>query len=85
MFVHHLHPPGNITVVSELLKSGYKKIDVKNTSGQTALHIACMKGYNEITEMLIEHQANVEVQDEEGVTPLHVSPSSVVTAVLCLS
>lgn len=75
--------------MSELLKSGYKKIDVKNTTGQTALHIACSKGYKQITEMLIEHQANVEVQDEEGVTPLQVSPTlvlwSVTHAELCLS
>lgn len=37
--------------------------------------------------MLIEHQANVEARDEEGVTPLHVSlPSVVITyAVLSLS
>lgn len=77
-----------MTVVSELLKSGYKKIDVKNTTGQTALHIACTKGYKEITEMLIEHQANVEVRDEEGVTPLHVSPRVwrfISDALLCLS
>lgn len=74
-------------VVSELLRAGYKKIDLKSTTGQTALHIACSKGYKEITEMLIEHQANVEARDEEGVTPLHVSlPSVVITrAVLSLS
>lgn len=71
--LHRSTSQGNMIVVSELLKSGYKKIDVKNTTGQTALHIACIKGYKEITEMLIEHQANVEVRDEEGVTPLHLA------------
>lgn len=65
--------PGNIVVVTELLKAGYKKIDVRNNTGQTALHIASMKGYQEVAEMLLQHEANVEVRDEEGVTPLHVS------------
>ena len=78
-------------MVSELLKTGYKKIDVRNNTGQTALHIASMKGYQEIAEMLLQHEANVEVRDEEGVTPLHVSSIScgcysalVAMAVVCI-
>ena len=60
-------------MVSELLKAGYKKLDVRNSSGETALHIACKKGYQDIVEILLQYQANVEVRDEEGVTSLHVS------------
>lgn len=73
MLIDCIYLSGNIFVVSELLKTGYKKIDVKNSTGQTALHIACMEGYQEIVEMLLQYEANVEVRDEEGVTPLHVS------------
>ncbi|XP_069170662.1 tyrosine-protein kinase HTK16 isoform X2 [Procambarus clarkii] len=71
--LHRSTSQGNIIVVSELLKSGYKKIDDKNNNGQTALHIASMKGYEEITKMLLQSMASVEVRDEEGVTPLHLA------------
>lgn len=60
-------------VVSELLKSGFRKIDNKNNSGQTALHIASMKGHEDIAKLLLQSMAFVEVRDEEGVTPIHVS------------
>ncbi|KAK8723689.1 hypothetical protein OTU49_011493 [Cherax quadricarinatus] len=70
--LHRSTSQGNINIVSELLKSGYKKIDDKNNNGQTALHIASMKGHEEITRMLLQSMAFVEVRDEEGVTPLHV-------------
>lgn len=71
--LHRSASQGNIVVVTELLKAGYKKIDVRNNTGQTALHIASMKGYQEVAEMLLQHEANVEVRDEEGVTPLHLA------------
>lgn len=71
--LHRSTSQGNIIVVSELLKAGYKKIDVRNNTGQTALHIAAMKGYQEVAETLLQHEANVEVRDEEGVTPLHLA------------
>ncbi|XP_064105314.1 tyrosine-protein kinase Shark-like isoform X1 [Macrobrachium nipponense] len=71
--LHRSTSQGNITVVSELLKSGYKKLDDKNNNGQTALHIASVKGHVEITEMLIKASALIEVRDGEGVTPLHLA------------
>ncbi|KAK8723687.1 hypothetical protein OTU49_011493 [Cherax quadricarinatus] len=71
--LHRSTSQGNINIVSELLKSGYKKIDDKNNNGQTALHIASMKGHEEITRMLLQSMAFVEVRDEEGVTPLHLA------------
>ncbi|XP_068223675.1 tyrosine-protein kinase HTK16 [Palaemon carinicauda] len=71
--LHRSTSQGNINIVSELLKSGYKKLDDKNNNGQTALHIASMKGHVEITEMLLKASALVEVRDGEGVTPLHLA------------
>ncbi|XP_071521228.1 tyrosine-protein kinase HTK16 isoform X2 [Panulirus ornatus] len=71
--LHRSTSQGNITVVSELLKSGCRKIDDKNNYGQTALHIASRKGFIEITKMLLQFMACVEVRDEEGVTALHLA------------
>ena len=35
------------------------------------LHIAAQNGYLEIVELLLEHGANPNVQDNDGRTPLH--------------
>lgn len=61
-----------MTVVSELLKSGYRKLDAKNSSGQTALHLACINGNEEIVRLLLEAKINANVRDQEGLTPLQV-------------
>lgn len=39
--------------------------------GHTALHIACIFGYSDIVELLIEHHARVNVKDVTGKTPLY--------------
>ncbi|RXG54558.1 Tyrosine-protein kinase shark [Armadillidium vulgare] len=68
--LHRAVSQENIKVVSELLKSGYRKIDAKNNCGQTALHIACTKGNLELVRLLLEANANVDVRDQDGMTPL---------------
>lgn len=69
--LHRSTSQGNLIVVSELLKSGYRKLDVKDSNGQTALHIACMKGNDDIVKMLLNAQAGVQARDQEGLTALH--------------
>lgn len=66
---------GEFIVVSELLKSGYRNIDGKNQSGQTAVHLACQNGVESILKELIDKGANVNCRDKDGNTPLHVSIS----------
>jgi len=39
----------------------------------TALHICCKKGNKELTEILIEKGANVNVTNHHGITPLHIA------------
>ncbi|MFD0769878.1 ankyrin repeat domain-containing protein [Bacillus sp. CGMCC 1.60114] len=66
---------GHVEVVKELL--AYTDIDVNhmNNLGWTALMEAVLLGnggkeYQQIVQMLIEHNADVNIPDKEGVTPL---------------
>jgi ankyrin repeat protein len=42
-----------------------------SAGGMRPLHIAARNGYLEIVELLLEHGANPNVQDNDGRTPLH--------------
>ncbi|XP_058804945.1 tyrosine-protein kinase Shark [Phymastichus coffea] len=66
----------NYTVVSELLKCGYRSLDAKNQLGQTAVHLAAMDGTDEILTQLIQANASVNCRDTAGYTPLHYACQS---------
>lgn len=40
---------------------------------QTPLHLACTWGMENVVEALLEHKANINAQDMEGKSPLHVA------------
>ena len=63
---------GNLTVVSELLRGGYRSIDAKNEAGQTAIHLAASLGNTVILKLLIQGGGNVNIKDDLEMTPLHV-------------
>lgn len=69
--LHRATKEGDFTVVSELLKCGYRSLEAKNQNGQTAVHLASWYGRNEILSKLIDHGANVNCRDTDGYTPLH--------------
>lgn len=71
--LHRATENSNYTVVSEMIKCGYKNIDSKNEHGQTAVHLACLYAEANILEKLIEGGANINNRDTQGNTPLHVS------------
>lgn len=70
--LHRATKEGNLTVVTELLKCGYRNIDAKNQDGQIAVHLACRYQKEEMIQKLIDSGANVNCRDSEGNTPLHV-------------
>ena len=47
------------------------RFDVTNEDGTTPLHKADSGGYKEVTKLLIESGAEVDVADGNGRTPLH--------------
>lgn len=64
---------GNVTVVTELLRGGtYRSIDAKNEVGQTAIHLAASLGSSAILKLLLQSDGNVNVKDDDDLTPLHV-------------
>lgn len=46
-------------------------VDLTNTDGKSALHIAALKGNEELVRMLCDWGADVDLPDGEGNTPLH--------------
>lgn len=71
--LHRATDQGAYTVVTELLRTGYHGSLAKDQNGQTAVHLAAIKGENEILRHLIHHNVNVNLRDAAGFTPLHVS------------
>ncbi|XP_023237515.1 tyrosine-protein kinase shark-like [Centruroides sculpturatus] len=69
--LHRATREGDVTVVGELLKSGYHNLDAKNHEGQTAVHLASIIGHDEILLMLLQAGANANILDSSGLTPLH--------------
>ncbi|XP_055623942.1 tyrosine-protein kinase Shark isoform X2 [Toxorhynchites rutilus septentrionalis] len=69
--LHRATKESNYTIVSELLKCGYRNIDSKNQDGQTAVHLACLYADARILEKLIERGSNINNRDAQGNTPLH--------------
>ena len=50
------------------------------TGGATALHRAAFMGHTSIVQLLLDHQANVMLQDSDGKTALHKVSSKIVSA-----
>ena len=69
--LHRAAREGNLTVVSELLRSGYRSIDAKNEAGQTAVHLAASLDARDVLKLLIDGGGNVNIKDDEDMTPLH--------------
>eukprot|EP01130_Rhizamoeba_saxonica_P010969 TRINITY_DN4533_c0_g1_i1.p1 TRINITY_DN4533_c0_g1~~TRINITY_DN4533_c0_g1_i1.p1 ORF type:complete len:107 (-),score=30.32 TRINITY_DN4533_c0_g1_i1:148-468(-) len=63
-------------MVVSLLDQGNVTIDSVNESQSTLLHWAVDRGNLELTEILIDMGSNINFQNENGETPLHI-------AVLC--
>ncbi|KAK2710926.1 E3 ubiquitin-protein ligase MIB2-like isoform X2 [Artemia franciscana] len=68
----HLATLNNHRPVAELLLvQGLADPNITNTKGHTPLHLAVSQLHPSIVQLLVSHGANLNVQDEEGNTPLH--------------
>ena len=62
----------------ELIKTFHEKIpiDLKNKRGDTALHIACSKGFEATIKTLLICKASTDVKNNRNETPLHLAAYS---------
>ena len=57
--------------ITELLLKNNVDVNIKDNSGQTALHHSIKKEKSEVISLLLEKGADVNIQDNKGSTPLH--------------
>ena len=58
------------TACAEALLAGGAKVNATGPDGSTALHIAVRMGSKEIIALLLEHKADVNARENQGLTPL---------------
>ena len=65
----------SIKMVKYLLNKKDKKVNAKNDDGQTALHLACAAGKDDIINLLIRNDANINAKDSQGNKPFDLVSS----------
>jgi ankyrin repeat protein len=51
-------------------------VDLRDETGNTALHVACRRGQKRAMKALLRAGANVLACNEDGLTPLHFTEAS---------
>ena len=73
--LHYAAERGHVEVVSKLLADAAKEnpdyVNARNNSGITPLMITCSNGHVNVATYLVEHGANIHLQDKTGDTCLH--------------
>lgn len=59
-------------------------MNARNFHGETALYLACKESQYELAALLIKHNANLNLPNNEDVTPLHVAINNVLLAHLLI-
>ncbi|XP_022786816.1 serine/threonine-protein phosphatase 6 regulatory ankyrin repeat subunit A-like isoform X3 [Stylophora pistillata] len=68
---------GDVDALKELLEEQPAQLnDVKTEEGDFALHVATRLKNTEIVELLMEHGASANIQNDGGQTPLHIAVSN---------
>jgi ankyrin repeat protein len=60
----------DLETIRFILKTNISSINQRNLGGSTALHIACRQQHYDSVLLLLQHNANVNIVDSEGWTPL---------------
>lgn len=66
----------NLNTTRSLTFLAGAEVDLKNSSGQTALHIAAKEGRLDVAKILVGHRASILAADDaKGNTPFHLAVS----------
>jgi serine/threonine protein kinase len=72
--LHIAASEGYVSVCEALLDYGSgTEIDPRNVLDRTPLHLSCIRGHLEVSQLLVRSGADVNSQDFEGNTPLHLA------------
>ncbi|KAJ8257614.1 hypothetical protein GJAV_G00187700 [Gymnothorax javanicus] len=72
----HLAALNNHREVAEILiKEGRCDVNIRNNRNQTALQLAVTQGHAEMVQLLVSEGADVNMEDEDGDTAMHVALS----------
>uniref|UniRef100_A0A3Q3A568 E3 ubiquitin-protein ligase MIB2 n=1 Tax=Kryptolebias marmoratus TaxID=37003 RepID=A0A3Q3A568_KRYMA len=70
----HLAALNNHRDVAEvLIKEGRCDINIRNNRNQTALQLAVTQGHTDLVQLLVDEGADVNMEDEDGDTAMHVT------------
>ncbi|KAJ7306427.1 hypothetical protein JRQ81_009777 [Phrynocephalus forsythii] len=69
----HLAALNNHKEVAEILiREGRCDVNLKNNRNQTPLHLAVTQGHMEVVQLLVSEGADVNAEDEDGDTAMHI-------------
>ncbi|XP_056158214.1 E3 ubiquitin-protein ligase MIB2 isoform X2 [Lampris incognitus] len=72
----HLAALNNHHEVAEILmKEGRCDVNIRNNRNQTSLQLAVTQGHSELVQLLVAEGADVNIEDEDGDTAMHVALS----------
>ncbi|XP_018563285.1 uncharacterized protein LOC108905016 [Anoplophora glabripennis] len=69
------HTIGLTAYLGVVLMEYGKDVNIKNNSGQTALHLAALRGNLDIVKFLVTHGGDLSIRDKSGSTALHLAAS----------
>lgn len=71
--IHEASEDGKLDTVRRLITSDPKLANSRDERGVTPLHLAAKEGRLDVIEILLEHFAEVDLQDNDGDTALHLA------------
>jgi len=75
---------GNVAIVRYLIEQGFAEINHQSEYGETALSISCERGYDTLVQLLLEHQAEVNISGMYGETELLKACRSHSSSLACI-